>query len=199
MKKMAFFLVLCSTFTTYATGVFQAGQEKSVVCAACHGPKGVSSNPIWPNLAGQHASYLVKQLQNFQQKKGRDDPTMAPMVANLNEQDMEDLAAFYSSLPIPAGSTPKKYVTRGEQLYRGGDFKAHITACIACHGPRGTGNAQAGFPSLSGQPAAYTINQLQAFKDNKRTNDINSIMHDISVRMSPDDMEAVANYISGLY
>ena len=84
-------------------------------------------------------------------------------------------------------------------MYRGGDFNKHITACIACHGPKGTGNAQAGFPSISGQHAAYTIQQLQDFKEGKRKNDLNSIMRDISARMSIEDMEAVANYIAGLY
>ena len=199
MKKMVFFLTLCSTFTVYAIGNYQAGQEKSTVCAACHGPTGISINPAWPSLAGQHANYTVKQLINFKQQKGRYDPTMAPMVANLSEQDMADLAAFYARQPRPEGSTPMKYLARGEKLYRGGDFNQHITACIACHGPKGTGNAQAGFPVLSGQQAAYTVLQLQAFKTNKRGNDLNSIMHDISARMSTSDMEAVANYIAGLY
>lgn len=64
---------------------------------------------------------------------------------------------------------------------------------------KGSGNAQAGFPLLSGQHAAYTIMQLQAFKDGKRTNDLNQIMQDISSKMSPEDMEAVAYYIQGLY
>lgn len=199
MKKMVFFLSLCNSFVLFAAGVYQSGQEKSTVCTACHGPAGVSINPLWPSLAGQHSRYLIKQLLNFKQKKGREDPAMTPMAVNLSEQDMDDLAVFYSSQPLPKGSTPKKYLTRGEQLYRGGDFSKHITACIACHGPRGTGNAQAGFPVLSGQHAAYTVQQLQAFKINTRSNDLNSIMRDISARMSTADMEAVANYIAGLY
>ena len=124
---------------------------------------------------------------------------MSPMAINLSEQDMEDLAIFYAKQPIPQGKTAKKYLARGEQLYRGGDFSKHITACIACHGPKGTGNKQAGFPVVSGQHAAYTVLQLQAFKDKKRSNDLNSIMHDISVRMDTDDMDAVANYMAGLY
>ena len=199
MKKMAYFLALSASFSSYATGDYQAGQEKATVCVACHGPNGVSINPVWPNLAGQHVRYLIKQLRNFKLKKGREDPSMTPMAVNLSKQDIADLAVFYAKQPIPAGSTPQKYLKRGEQLYRGGDFSQHITACIACHGPKGTGNAQAGFPVLSGQHAAYTVLQLQAFKTGKRRNDLNSIMHDISSRMSTEDMEAVANYIAGLY
>ena len=199
MKKMVLFLALWSNFAGYAAGVYQAGQEKSTVCAACHGPAGVSTNPVWPHLAGQYVGYLTKQLNDFKYHQGRADPTMAPMVATLSEQDIADLAVFYVKQPRPEGSTPTKYLKRGEQLYRGGDYSKHITACIACHGPKGTGNAQAGFPALSGQQAAYTVLQLQAFKDKKRSNDLNSIMREISARMSTEDMVAVANYIAGLY
>ncbi len=199
MKKIAFLLALCCTFAVFAEGDYQAGQEKSTTCAACHGPTGVSVNPIWPNLAGQHAPYLVKQLHDFKAMQHRNAPTMAPMVANLNDQDMEDLAAFYARQPLPENTTPQQFLKRGEQLYRGGDFSKHITACIACHGPSGRGNAQANFPVLSGQQPAYTIQQLQAFKGKTRSNDLNSIMRSISARMSTEDMEAVAHYVAGLH
>jgi len=199
MKKIAFLIALCGTFTAFAAGNYQAGQEKSTLCASCHGPTGVSTNPTWPSLAGQHANYLAKQLRDFKLNKYRNASIMAPMVANLSEQDIEDLATFYASQPIPTGVTPRKYLKRGEQLFRGGDFGEHITACIGCHGPSGRGNAQAGFPVLSGQQAIYTAQQLQAFKDKKRSNDLNAIMRDISARMNTDDMTAVANYIAGLH
>jgi cytochrome c553 len=199
MKKIAFLLALCCAFAVFAEGDYQAGQEKSTTCAACHGPTGVSVNPIWPNLAGQHAAYLVKQLHDFKAMQHRNAPTMAPMVANLNEQDIEDLAAFYARQPLPENTTPQQFLKRGEQLYRGGDFSKHISACIACHGPSGRGNAQANFPVLSGQQPAYTLQQLQAFKGKTRSNDLNSIMRSISARMSTEDMEAVAHYVAGLH
>lgn len=172
---------------------------KVEVCIVCHGKNGVSSTPLWPNLAGQHPTYLLKQLKQIQQGTLREVPTMKGILENFNEQDFNDLAVYYAKMPLNQGTTPKKFLKRGEQIYRGGDFEKHITACIACHGPKGTGNAQAGFPVLAGQHAAYTISQLQAFKENKRKNDLNHIMQDISNRMSQDDMEAVANYIQGLY
>lgn len=199
MEKIIFLLALCNPFFAYAAGNSEAGQQKSTVCAACHGPTGISLNPEWPSLAGQHASYLVKQLNDFKENHGRSSPAMTPMAVNLSEQDRLDIAAFYSGMPLPNGKTPKKYVSRGEQLYRGGDFEKHITACIACHGPKGDGNGQAGFPALSGQQVAYTIQQLEAFKDKKRNNDLNSIMQDISARMNHEDMMAVANYVAGLH
>ena len=199
MKKMALALGLWGTFSVCAATEDSYRQEKLIVCAACHGPKGVSVHSEWPSLAGQHASYLAKQLRNIKQKNGRDVPSMASVVAVLSEQDIEDIARFYASQPIPENSTPKKYIPRGQQLYRGGDFSKHITACIACHGPKGTGNAEAGFPVLSGQQANYTMLQLQAYKDNKRSNDLYSIMHDISARMSKEDIEAVSYYVAGLH
>ena len=79
-----------------AAGDAAAGKAKSAVCAACHGPDGNSTNPLWPHLAGQHAPYLVKQLKDF--KSGaRKDPMMVPMAVPLSEQDMENLAAYYAS------------------------------------------------------------------------------------------------------
>lgn len=173
--------------------------KKSNACAACHGERGVSNQPQWPNLAGQYATYLLKQLQDYKQGTTRQNAVMKAQVANLSEQDMQKLAVFYSKLPYAEGSTPTAYLNRGQQLYRGGDFAKHITACIACHGPKGTGNGEAGFPVLSGQEPQYTIQQLQAFKDNTRRNDLNSIMRDISAKMNEEDMKAVAYYIAGLH
>ena len=80
----------------YAQGDPDAGKKKSATCVACHGMDGNSANPMWPNLAGQHAQYLVKQLKDFKAGK-RKDPVMAPMAAPLSEQDMLDLAAYYSA------------------------------------------------------------------------------------------------------
>lgn len=200
MKKMVFAVALLGTLIVHAAGnPDNTMGEKAALCVACHGQQGISLNPEWPNIAGQHASYLRKQLQDFKQGKTRSAPTMAAMVSTMSEEDMGMLAAFYANQPVAEGSTPEKYLKRGEQLYRGGDFKKKITACIACHGPKGTGNAQAGFPALSGQHAPYTIQQLQLFKTHKRSNDLNAIMQDISARMSKKDMAAVAYYIQGLH
>lgn len=109
------------------------------------------------------------------------------------------MAVYYAKMSLAQGRTPEQFLKHGEQIYRGGDFAKGITACITCHGPKGTGNIQAGFPMLSGQHAAYTLQQLKAFKDGQRKNDLNHIMQDISARMSQDDMEAVAHYIEDLH
>lgn len=78
-----------------AAGDADAGKAKSASCAACHGSDGNSNNPVWPNLAGQHAAYVVKQLKAFKSGE-RKDPLMSPMAAGLSEQDMENLAAYYA-------------------------------------------------------------------------------------------------------
>ncbi len=199
MKKLALVLILCSPLINYAQVSQQSAQNKAVVCTACHGQNGISPQPIWPNIAGQNTQYFIKQMKDIKENKHRIAPVMKPIVDNLNDQDINDLAVYYAKMPNASGTTPEKFLKRGEELYRGGDFDKHIAACIACHGPRGTGNAQAGFPVLSGQKAQYTILQMQAFKEGKRSNDLNQIMRDISSRMSQEDMEAVAHYIEGLH
>lgn len=199
MKKLVFLFTLCSSLLVNAAGDVRAGEEKSAVCAACHGVKGVSQNPEWPNLAGQYPGYLVKQLQNFQSGHDRSAGIMTAMASGLTDQDRDDLAAFYGHQPILEGESSRADFKRGETLYRGGDFDKHITACIACHGPQGLGNGEAGFPVLSGQHAEYTLLQLQQFKSHQRRNDLNGIMQDISGRMDSDDMLAVAHYVAGLH
>jgi len=192
-------LLLVLPLTSFAQVDIEAGKQKAMVCAACHQADGNSVNSIWPKLAGQHAPYLEKQLQDFKKGTQRSDPSMTGMVAPLSQQDMKNLAAYYSSQKVKLEVASSKHLKLGKKLYRAGDFSKKITACIACHGPQGTGNAQAGFPSLSGQHPQYTITQLQNFKSGKRTNDLNQIMQDIAKNLSEKDMTALANYISGLH
>ena len=87
---------LVITTPARAAGDAAAGESKAATCAACHGKDGNSTNPLWPNLAGQHAPYLVKQLKDFKAGR-RKDPLMSPMAAPLSDQDMEDLAAYFAS------------------------------------------------------------------------------------------------------
>ncbi len=84
-----------------ATGNAEAGRAKAALCVACHGPDGISINPLWPSLAGQQPIYLAKQIRAFRDGE-RVEPTMQPFVANLTDQDVEDIAAYYASLsPCP--------------------------------------------------------------------------------------------------
>lgn len=201
MRKLLVLLLAVFSFSlALAAPNLDAGKKiASTVCIACHGADGNSLNAIWPSLAGQSPRYLVAQMKAFKDGKLRNNPSMAPMMAPLSEQDMINVAAYYSSQKRVIGAANKVNLKRGELIYRGGDEKKHISACIACHGPKGLGNAQAGFPSLSGQHAAYILEELNDYKAGRRTTDINQIMQQIAKRMSQDDMKAVANYISGLH
>ena len=186
---------------SYAQGNIAAGQMKSTTCAACHGAKGSSASPLWPNLAGQGEKYLYQQLQAF--KKGKDgeryDPSMSPLMADLSDQDMQDLAAYYASQTIVAGQAKKERLESGQTIYRGGIMQKSLVACISCHGPKGLGNREAAFPLVSGQHPEYVVQQLENYKNGTRTTGPNDIMQDIAKRMSKQDMQDVANYIAGLH
>lgn len=192
MIKKLFLLLLFVSTQVFA-------EDKTVLCAACHGAQGISANPDWPNIAGQNSHYFSKQLKDMKAGTTRNPGLMATVVNNLSPQDIDDLAEYYVKMPVAQGVTAKQFLQRGQQLYRGGDMSKGIPGCIACHGPQGAGNKQAGFPQIAGQHANYTIGQLTAFKEKKRTNDLNHIMQNISARMSKEDIEAVAHYIEGLY
>ena len=183
--------------TAVAGGDVEAGKAKSAVCAACHGADGNSSNPIWPSLAGQHASYIVKQLQDFKAER-RVDASMAGMVAGLSEDDMKNLAAYFESQRPKAVAYDGALVEKGEGIYRGGITETHVAACMGCHLQTGKGNGPAGWPSLRGQHPEYIVAQLQKFKEGSRANDTGGMMRNLVVRMSAKEMQAVAAYIAGI-
>lgn len=212
MKKLVLLFLCTLSASSYlhasdeaAVGNPDAGQQKSLVCAACHGNDGNSLIEVNPKLAGQHASYLVKQLQNFKQaatsggQEGRNNAIMSGMAAPLSEQDMLDLAAYFSSQTATPGSTPEDVVAAGQKLYRGGNAERGIAACIACHGPQGNGMGLANFPDISGQHSAYVKAQLEAFRSGVRNNDPNGMMRDIAKRLTDEDIEILSKYVAGLH
>jgi cytochrome c553 len=175
-----------------------AGKAASATCAGCHGADGNSVNPEWPKLAGQGAPYLAKQLHGF--KNGdRTNPTMAPMAMGLSDQDVENLAAWFSGQTMSQGAADKSLVELGQKLYRGGNPASGVAACIGCHGPSGAGNPAAMFPKLSGQHAKYVENQLRAFRDGERSNDAGKMMRNIAGKMTDKEIQAVASYVQGLH
>lgn len=194
----AIIIGFCSliSFSLNAASI-EAGKTKSALCAGCHGQDGNSLNAVWPKLAGQHASYLAKQIREF--KEGtRDDPVMKGMVAALSDDDIADIAAYFESQKIKAGAFNADLVAKGESIYRGGITESSIPACIGCHGPSGDGNGPASFPSLKGQHPEYLVMQLTKFKDGLRSNDSGKMMQNVSKRMLDSEMQAVAAYIAGL-
>ena len=201
MKKVvwiASFLTLAVAGVAQAAGDAAAGKVKSAVCAACHGADGNSgANPLWPKLAGQHPSYIVKQLKDFKAGK-RTDTTMAPMAMPLTDKEMDDLAAYFSSQTRTIGEAAADKVEMGRQIYQAGTSNG-VPACSGCHGPAGHGNGPAGFPAVNGQSAAYLAKQLKAFRDGARTNDLNGMMQGVAARMNDKEIEAVSEYIQGLH
>jgi cytochrome c553 len=180
-------------------GSIEDGKAKSLTCTACHGPEGNSVSPMWPNIAGQNAPYLLAQLMAFKEGS-RKDPLMSAQAMMLSDQDMADLAVYFESLPAAAQSVKDaSTVSRGETLYRGGDTESGVSACLACHGPTGRGNPAAKYPALQGQHADYTAKQLNDYASGARESDGKTrIMRDIAARLSKEDIAALSSYVQGL-
>jgi cytochrome c553 len=180
-------------------GSAEAGKARALTCNACHGADGNSGSPLWPNLAGQNAPYILAQLLAFKDGS-RNDPLMSSQAMMLTEEDMANLAVYFESLPAAAQAVAdEKLLDRGEALYRGGNKKEEAAACLACHGPTGRGNPAAKYPALKGQHAAYTTKQLNDYANSSRTTDGKTrIMRDIAANLDEKDIAALSSYIQGL-
>ncbi len=204
-------LSVSASSSVYAAGAVvgdaAAGKTKSASCAGCHGADGNSGVPSFPKLAGQGAKYIAKQLNDV--KSGaRPILEMAGLVQGLSEQDIQDLAAYYAGQTSTMEGVSPDLKPLGETIYRAGNAETGLPACGACHGASGGGVPAAGFPKLGGQHAVYTANQLKAFRaagredaeGKRRTNDGESkMMRSVAMKMSDKEIEAVANYVSGLH
>jgi cytochrome c553 len=200
LQSIALLSALCclsASAASPAEGSAEEGQSKSATCVACHGANGNSPNPEWPTIAGQHGPYILKQLQAF--KSGaRQNPLMSPIAMTLSEDDMVDLAAYYSTQTRTGLEADPARVELGQRVYRGGDMQNNVAACSGCHGPNGLGNPTALYPAIQGQHATYVAAQLRAYRAGTRQTDQNQIMRDVTRTMSDDQIEAVAAYVQGL-
>lgn len=210
MKTVIFSLLLGLGAVTnaMAAGDIEAGKTKSASCTACHGATGHSAGPTFPNLAGQHADYIAKQLKAF--KDGdRKDPMMAPMVGNLSSQDMADLGAYFASQDrtvkaapeSSTGSSPVAVLTAaahtpdalaGKGLYELGDASRNIAACVGCHGKEGNSEVLI-YPNLAKQHAGYIEKQLRDFKSKSRTD---FTMNQFAGAMTEEDIADMGAYFS---
>jgi cytochrome c553 len=223
MIKKILVLSLSLAFSTasnfaLAEGNISVGKTKAASCGGCHGEDGNSMAATFPKLAGQHAGYINQQLIAF--KGGsRNAPMMAPLAMGLDEESIKDIAAYYASKKISANELPvfeydeddeelseeaiaeknaelKVLMVLGADLYRNGNLKTEVSACIACHGPAGEGNSPASFPLLQGQHADYLIKALTDFKKGVRSNTADNMMHMIARKMSDKEIKAVSYHIS---
>jgi cytochrome c553 len=173
----------------------KGGATSAAVCVACHtndGSRGSVANPI---LQGQHADYLVKQLDDFKSGK-RANAIMKGMATPLSAADMKNVAAFYASKQAKPGfARNKDLAARGQKIYRGGIADRSIPACAACHGPNGAG-IPVQYPRLGGQHAEYIEAQLVAFRGGIRQN--NAAMTGVAARLNDGEIKALADYVAGL-
>ena len=206
-KLMKLALLACLGMSSVAmanepnkVGDVAKGKTLSATCAACHGVDGNSINPEWPKIAGQGSGYLAKQLADYRSDK-RNNAVMSAMAKGIaSDADVIDLVAYFSSQKGKAGAAnDKDKVAEGKAIYKGGNLTTGVAACAACHGPTGSGNEAAKFPSIAGQHSKYTVDQLNAFKSGTRANDTGKMMRNIAKNMTDAEMDAVAEYISGLH
>lgn len=206
MKKILSLMAMLSlavSQTVFAESLIggdpEAGKAKAAACSACHGPGGNSTNPEWPRLAGQSEAYTVSQLKAFKDGS-RANPLMAGQVANLSEQDMKDIAAyFYNQEPLTGAANPE-LAEAGETVYRAGNAESGVPACMGCHGPAGEGNAAAAYPRLAGQHADYVAAQLRIYRDGERKGTAKAkMMSDVAAKLTDEEIAAVASYLSGLH
>lgn len=196
-----------ATFAAETHGDATAGAAKAAVCVACHGLNGNSANPEWPVIAGQNAAYSRDQIHRIKTGK-RVAPLMMPIVKDLSDQDIADVAAFFATQTPTGHEADPSYWKAGEKLYRRGDAARGIPACASCHGPVGRGVPAAGYPALQAQYAVYTMKQLDGYAgDTRYTKDAAGksqasanapIMATIAARLTPEDRRNLASYIQGL-
>ncbi len=185
MRWVAEVLLIFCGATAAAQAVSEVVPEKLQTCIACHSENATSVNPAWPLLNGQNATYLAEQIRSF--KNGtRTSPEMAPFVQTLSEEDIAQLAQYYSNQPVTiAANGDSALVAAGRNL---------SGYCTACHGANGR-PAEQTWPNLAGQNAAYAEGQLLAFKSSRRTH---PAMQAAIVRFDEAQIAALAAYYSQL-
>jgi cytochrome c553 len=168
------------------------GKAAYEVCAACHLPSGAGRpDGSFPQLAGQHATVLIKQLADIRAGR-RDNPIMAPFAARLiDPQELADVAAYLQSLPIPPGNGkgPGTNLGLGAQLY--------ARDCVTCHGDRGQGDAARFYPMLAGQHYEYLLRQIRDVAARRRRNADPEMVKIVTV-YKDEELQAVADWVSRL-
>lgn len=185
------------------------GAKLSTVCAACHGPRGNSISPTFPNLAGQNYNYLLKELQDFRSGLRRATPMNTLMKAvpeSPSDRNLKDLSAYFAAQKLDrtagANATAQKpseaLATVGYRLYVGGEAAKGVPACAACHMVSGLGNAPMAIPALAGQQAEYVRTELRRFAQGKRHNSPEHVMAIIAKRLTDKQIRAVGAYVQAL-
>lgn len=166
------------------------------VCASCHGIDGNGTQAATPNLAGLQAQYLVKQMRDYVAGKRRNE-TSTPCGPALDPDDIPILADWFSAQPPAAGKRGDPALSeQGRKLYEEHPDPGANDDCMDCHKAEGRGGSGL-YPRVAGQPAAYTLKQMLAFKSGARNNDTSKVMRESVEKMSEQDMRALAEYLAG--
>jgi cytochrome c553 len=185
-----------TTLALVESGDPQRGQALAKNCASCHGETGISVNPAFPSLAGQLATYLYRQLHDYQDGS-RQNPLMQGFAAGLSEQDMADLAAFYSRQELAKPKGKREASQAVASLINSGDSKRILPPCRVCHGEQGQGE-RIDTPRLAGQSQDYLEQTLKAYRDGSRHNDLYRRMREIAEQLSDEEIRQLAAYYATL-
>ena len=196
-------------------GDAKAGQTKSSVCAACHGVDGMSVLPNYPHIAGQSERYIARQVMLIKSGERHSGlaPVMQPLVLDLSEQDARDIGAYYEGQKAGAGladdtiiaegpNKGMKFYQVGERLFRGGDKERNIPACMACHGPAGSGNPGPAYPHLAGQDSAYSVRRLQEYRTgvtSEKDKHLFNVMAAVAKHLTDEEINSLGSYLRGLH
>jgi len=178
-------------------GSVEAGVTKAVVCQACHGANGNSTNPDWPSLAGIGADYIAEAVEELQGWQTQQSGHVA-IVANLSPEDMADLGAYFDSLTNTGLEADPSYWQAAKSSIEPATRHGRFPACMACHGPTGRGNEPAKFPALRGQQSVYVSKQLNDYASGTRSTGPNGIMQTIAKRLTSEDIRNLASYMQGI-
>ena len=197
-------------------GDAEHGATLAGTCAACHGLDGNPPAGLpYPRLAGQSERYVAHQLALFKagERTTGQAAAMLPFAAALGPQDMRDLGAYFATKHAAAGIADDALVSEGpykgmkfyeigQKLFRSGDAKRGLPACMACHGPAGAGNPGPAYPALAGQEAAYAERRLQEYRAGTTTQQdrhLFDVMASVAASLSDQEIQALASYLQGLH
>lgn len=175
-----------------------AGKKKSQLCQGCHGEFGLSVEDLIPNLAGQYASYIAKQLRNYQ-SGARTHEIMSAMALTISDAELNDITAYFASQKKMQGNGKGDNAV-AKNLFLQGDAKRAIPSCSSCHGVNGKGQAAnvATYPVIGGQHKAYLQTQLAHWRDGERRNSPDGVMNKVAKALTDAEIEALAAYLAGL-
>ena len=194
VRKVMFSLALLAAVQVQAADEERAAAIVNSLCKVCHGVDGESSSAIYPRLAGQSATYISRQLEDF--KSGKRKGTMNDIAANLESDEMVALGKYFSGKPVKAHrASDPDFTAVGKYIYHNGNQWSGVAACSSCHGEEGAGTDE--LPRIAGQHRRYLVSQLKEFNERERTDD-NAIMSSIATKLTPMEIEAVARYLSGI-